>query len=331
MDKKPEAKLEKDYIISIDMGGTKIQSAVLNSKEGIISKLKVATGHGTSNYYVEKIASVINETIENSGVKPEEIKAVAIGVPGTVNSHTGTIHIAPNLGIKNYDFTDNLKKYIPYQVILENDVNLGALGVKYYGIGKDAANMLVVFVGTGIGGGIILDNKLYRGSSFAAGEIGHIHATDRKVKCGCGKIGCFEAIASRTAIVRGIIHDYRLGEKTVLADTIDEKKPIKSKALKNAVDKDDKLVIKHIEESCMYIGTVLSNINNLMNFDMIVLGGGVIEALDKYMIPLIKEYFKKNSLEVAGKHVKIKSSKLKDEAPLYGGLALADEFLGIKY
>lgn len=313
------------------MGGTKILSSILNSEDGIKAKVKIATGQGSPSFYLKKVASVIKDTVKEAGIKEEQVKAVAIGVPGTVNPFTGKILFAPNLSIKNFDFKEKLQKLIPYEVIIENDVNLGALGVKHFGIGKDSQNILVVFVGTGIGGGIIIDNKLYRGANFAAGEIGHIHASQQKVKCGCGKTGCFEAVASRTAIVRSIIKDYKKGEDTILSEIINNKKPIKSKSLKNAIKKDDKLVIRHVTEACENIGITLSNINNLLNFDMIVLGGGVIEALDNYMIPLIKKSFNGNTLKVAGNHVKIVASRLKAEAPLYGGLALVEEFLGVKY
>lgn len=312
------------------MGGTKILSAAINSELGVIAKVKQSTGKGTPTFYLKNLASIIDETVKEAKIKPEQVKAVTIGIPGSVNPFSGKINIAPNLNIKNYPLKEKLQKLVPYEVLIENDVNLAALGIKHFGIGKDEKNILVVFIGTGIGSGLIFDNKLFRGSNFASGEIGHIEVFGNNNLCGCGKRGCIEAMASRTAIVKSIVRDYRKGKDTVLAQTIEKRKPIKSKALKKAVKDGDIVVTTHITEACEKIGFVLAGINNFLNVDMIVLGGGVIEALEKFMIPLIKESMMKHSLELAGKHVKLRATKLKDEAPLFGGIALAEEFLGIK-
>jgi glucokinase len=323
--------LSRNFVISIDMGGTKILSAAINSEEGIIARVKQPTDKDVSqNSYVKTLAQVVQETIKESGLKDNQVKAVCLGVPGSVNPYTGIISIAPNLGIKNFNIVDKLKKLLPFPVLIENDVNLGALGIRHFGLGKNAKDMLVVFIGTGIGGALIFDGKLFRGANYTAGEIGHIHVLNGGPLCGCGKYGCFEAIASRSAIVKSIQKDLKDGKKSVLKKIIEPGKPVKSKALSTAVDKGDKVVIKHISEACETIGLVLSDITNLLNLDLIVLGGGLIEALDYFMIPLIKESFNKNVLKASAKGLKILPTKLGDDAALYGGIALAEEFLGIK-
>ena len=324
--------MQEKYIVSVDMGGTKILASVLNSKKGIIARQKKPTDiNSGTKVYVKDIAELINKVVSISKLKKENIVAVCLGVPGSVNPQTGIIGFAPNLGIKNYKMKSGLEKLIPYPVLLENDVNLGALGVKHYGVGKKSVNMLAVFVGTGIGGGVIINGKIYRGFNFVAGEIGHMLVQKNGPKCGCGKKGCFEALASRTAIVNNIIYDVKkLKKKSVLADLIKSNQRIKSGALKNAIDKKDKVVINRITKACETIGDVLGSVCNLMNFDMIVLGGGVIEALGDFMMPIIKEEFHNHVFDAAEKGVKIVSSKLGDDAAIYGGLALAEEFLGVK-
>ena len=267
----------------------------------------------------------------NSKLEKENIAAVCLGVPGSVNPITGIINFAPNLGIKNYKMKSELEKLIPYPVLLENDVNLGALGIKSYGVGKKSENMLAVFIGTGIGGGIIINGKIYRGFNFVAGEIGHMLVQKNGPMCSCGKKGCFEALASRTAIVNNIINDVKKGKKkSVLSNLIKSNQRIKSGALKNAIDRKDKVVTKRITEACETIGDILGSIANLMNFDMIVLGGGVIEALGDFMMPIIRKEFENHVLDAVAKGIKIIPSKLGDDAAIYGGLALVDEFLGIK-
>ncbi len=324
--------MQEKYIVSVDMGGTKILASVLNTEKGIIARQKKPTNiNSGTKIYVKDIAEIVKKVVVGSKLKKENIAAVCLGVPGSVNPITGVIGHAPNLGIKNYKMKAELEKLIPYPVLLENDVNLGALGVKNYGVGKKSVNMLAVFVGTGIGGGVIINGKIYRGFNFVAGEIGHMLVQKNGPKCGCGKKGCFEALASRTAIVNNIIYDVKkLKKKSVLADLIKSNQRIKSGALKNAIDKKDKVVINRITEACETIGDVLGSVCNLMNFDMIVLGGGVIEALGDFIMPIIKEEFHNHVFDAAEKGVKIVASKLGDDAAIYGGLALAEEFLGVK-
>ncbi len=320
-----------EYIISIDMGGTKILGAVLNSNDGIIARVKKSTNtKANKNIYPKLLFEVINELLEQTKLKEEKIKAVCLGVPGSVNPETGLIGMAPNLGIKNYNIKETLQKYIKIPILIENDVNLAALGIKNFGYVKNVKNLLVVFIGTGIGSGLIIDNKIYRGSNYTAGEIGHILVDPKGPICGCGKKGCFEAIASRSAIVRKIEKEIKKGIKSVLSKNVKDKIPIKSRALAYAIQKNDKLTIKYISYSCGIIGEVLSNINNLLNFEMIVLGGGLIEACSKFMLPKIKESFKENSLKESTKGIKILSTKLGDDAALYGGIALTKEFLNIQ-
>jgi glucokinase len=148
--------------------------------------------------------------------------------------------------------------------------------------------------------------------------------------CGCGNKGCFEAVASRTAIVRNITNEIKKGGKSFLTKYVKEKTPIKSKALSAAVKGKDRITVKHINHASEVIGYTLANINNLLNFELIVLGGGVVEALSTYMLPRIKVSFKKNSLKSTGRNLKIVATKLGDDAALYGGIPLVEEFLGIK-
>ena len=323
--------MHKESIISIDMGGTKVLGCVVNSKEGIISQVKKPTDPKASRKkYVQQLAEVADDLIEKVHIDKKKIKAVCLGVPATLNPETGIIGLAPNLGLKNFNIKKMLEAEIPFPVLIENDVNLGALGVKNFGVAKKAINMLAVFVGTGIGGGLIIDGKMYRGSNYVAGEIGHMLVEKNGPKCGCGRKGCFEAIASRTAIVNKIIRDIKSGKPSKLSKLVKSGERIKSKSLASAVKSGDKVVRKRIKEGCDVIGGVLASISNLLNLDMIVLGGGMIEALDFYMLPLIKKSFYEHALNDSTKGLKIVASKLGDDAAIFGGIALAEELLSVK-
>lgn len=319
------------YVVSVDMGGTKILASVLNSKEGIIAKEKKPTNvEAGTTVYIKDLVDIIKSVIIKAAVKPNQVIAVSLGVPGSVNPVTGNIGLAPNLGLKNFNIRKALQRKIKFPVLIENDVNLAALGIKNFGVGKGRKNILVVSVGTGIGGGIIIDNKIYRGSNFVAGEIGHIPVQKNGPICGCGKKGCFEAVASRTAIVNKIVSDIKQGRRSILKEYVRSGKRIKSGMLRIAVEKKDKVVLKRISEAGDTIGVVLAGLANLMNFDMIVLAGGLIEALDKFMLPVIKKSFQNHVFHDSAVGLKIVASKLADDAAIFGGIALAEEHLEIK-
>jgi glucokinase len=313
------------------MGGTKILAAAINSSEGIITRVKQPT-RSTSNpdSYVKSLAKIVNEVVEKLHLNRGNVKAVCLGIPGSLNPFTGKVGFAPNLGIKNFNISRKLKKLIPYPVLIENDVNIGALGIKNFGAGKKAKNMLAVFVGTGIGGGLIINDKIYRGSNYVAGEVGHMVVKKNGPMCSCGNKGCFEAVASRTAIVKAIVKDIKAGKKSVLKKYVKSGERIKSKVLAQAVAENDPVVVKRLSEGCDTIGIALAGIANLLNVDMIVLGGGVLEAMGNFMLPKIKESFSSQVMKDSAKGLKILVSHLGDDAALYGGIALAEEFLNVK-
>ncbi|MFA7419098.1 MAG: ROK family protein [Melioribacteraceae bacterium] len=313
------------YIISVDLGGTKILSALLNDKNEIVSRVKVATDiEKGGDEIVLSISNSVRQILLENHLKEEDIKAVCLGVPGTVNPSTGIIAIAPNLGLVEYNIKEALSNQIDIPVLIENDVNLAGLGIKKYELNDDVKNMIVVFIGTGIGGALFFDGKIYRGSTFYAGEIGHM-LVDAKGAFSISPIhSTFELTASRTAIVREVKKNLKRGKKS----TVKEKKSLKSKALADALAKKDPVVVKQITKASKTIGTVLGSITTLLNIDTIVLGGGVIEAMHDFMMPIITKTFNESVLEAPGKCVKIFETKLGDDAALYGGIALAEEFLG---
>lgn len=317
----------KKYVITVDLGGTKILTAVLNEKKEIVKRVKVSTViENGPDHIVNSIAKAVKKTIKKAKIEEKEVSAVCLGVPGTVNPKTGIIAVAPNLGIKEFNIKEALGKYFKIPVLIENDVNLAALGIKTFEFNDDTNNMLVVFVGTGIGSALLFKGELYRGSSFYAGEIGHIMISGRNIAGGM-KGSSFENVASRTAIVKSIRDEISKGRKSIITDIVPEGEKIKSKALAAAMEEGDALVKKHINKASQVIGGVLAGITTLLNIDTIVLGGGVVEAMENHVLPVIKESFDQAVLEEPGKAVKIVPTKLGDDAPLYGGIPLAKEFL----
>lgn len=315
------------HIITIDLGGTKILSALLNNKNEIVGKIKEPTDSTKGpDFIVECIVDSINKLFQKFDVNEKDILAISMGVPGTVNPISGLLSDAPNLGIKDFNIKGELQKSFNIPVLLENDVNLAALGINKYEFNGKANNMLVVFVGTGIGGGLLLNGKIFRGSNFFAGEIGHM-LVDREGSLSSSKKGkAFEALASRTAIVNRINKKLAKGKKSNILQFMKEGK-IKSSALAKSVATGDKLVIKEVKKATKIIGSLLGSVTTLLNIDTIVLGGGVVEAMGEFILIEVEKSFKKTVIPDAGKNVKIMITNLGDDAPLYGGIALAEEFL----
>jgi len=320
-----------NLIITVDLGATKILSALINSRNRIIERVKLPTeAEKGKNYIVKNIVESVEQLKIAKGINDKDIKAICLGVPGIVNPHTGMIDLAPNLKLKNLNIKNELKKYFNIPVLVENDVNLAGLGIKKYELKDKVNNMIVIFVGTGIGGALFFEGKLYRGSTFFAGEIGHIKVTKKGEISSSAAESTFELIASRTAIVSGIRMDMKKKKKGVLKGYASNKKIIKSKLLQSALKNGDPVVVKNVKSACVTIGSVLGSITTLLNIDTIVLGGGVIEAMGGFMLPKIKDSFKKAVLKGLDKNVTIFTTKLGDDAPLYGGIALAEEFLKAK-
>jgi glucokinase len=275
---------------------------------------------------INDIAYSIKSLIEKNEIPESEISAITMGIPGTVNPYSGIIGVAPNLSIKNYNIKETMQKYFNMPIYIENDVNLAALGIMKFEFENKVKNMLVVFIGTGIGSAMIFDGKLFRGSDFFAGEIGHMKI-DKYGSFSYKKSKTFEETASRTAIVKSISRSMQKGKQSNILMYVPEGKKIKSGALAKAVKSNDELVTKKIRKASIVIGRVLGSITTLLNVDTIVLGGGVIESMSDFMLPQIKEAFYEAVLPEPGKGVKIVATKLGDDAPLYGGLSLFEEFV----
>lgn len=320
--------MHQKFIISIDLGGTKILTALINSKNEIAARLKVATDlEKGKDGLVLTIANSVKQIMQQNEITERDVKAVCLGVPGTVNPYTGLIGNAPNLGIKNFNIKEAMLKHLSIPVLIENDVNLAGLGIKKMELDDQVNNMLVIFIGTGIGGALFFDGKMYRGSSFFAGEIGHIKIDAQGNLSSSSKSTTLELSAARPAIVKAIKKDLRKGKKSFLNEYKSPKKALKSKGLAEAVKNDDPVATKHVSKACATIGTAVGSITTLLNLDTIVFGGGVIEKLNNFMLPRIKASFREAVLPEPGKGVKIFATKLGDDAALYGGIALAEEFL----
>ena len=322
----PEGSSKAEYLVGVDLGGTKILAGVFNSQLKCIGKVKTSTKplRGPESV-IERIARCVEDAIDECDLKLEQVRGVGLGAPGAVDTTAGKVIFAPNLpGWTDIPLKKQLEKELKAPVFLENDGNICTLGVHSIELDSKPKHMLGVFIGTGIGAGLILDGKLYSGFNKTAGEVGHMVLEVGGPKCGCGSRGCFEALAGRQAIFRKIQNAVKEGQKTVLTETLGPELPdMRSGDLRKALRRGDKLVERVIEEAAEYIGIGIANLVNLLSPEVVVLGGGVIDALEDEMMAIIVETAHDYALQGTDKGLEIVPSKLGDNAGIYGGAVLA--------
>lgn len=311
------------YYIGIDLGGTKILGALFNEEGDIVKKSKIKTRAAEGKEHVfSQITKVIDELVDEIDIK--EVKAIGAGVPGIIDGKNGIVVFTPNLPWENYELTKEVTEKYGIPMYIGNDVNVGIMGERMYGAAKGLENVIGIFVGTGIGGGIIIEGKLYEGKTGAAGEIGHITIDPKGPICGCGARGCLEAIASKTAILKYIKAQLLRGRKSTLSEDINEESTIlKSGHLKKSYENNDELSLEVIEKMCEDIGIGTSSLMNILNPEAIVFGGGIIESLGEILLPKIKKTARQYAMPKIFENCEFKIAELGDDAGIMGALALA--------
>lgn len=320
----PEAD-KSEYLVGVDFGGTKILAGVFDSSLKCLGKTKVSTkAERGKDEVIERIARCVQDSVDECDLEMKQIRGVGIGAPGAVNPETGEVIFAPNLKWEDVPLKKELEKQLGVPVFLENDGNICTLGIYETELKAKPRHVIGIFVGTGIGGGLIIDGKLYSGFNKTAGEIGHMVIEVGGPKCGCGNRGCFEALASRTAIFRQIQSAVKDGQKTVLTEMLgSDLKDLRSGDLRKAIRKGDKFTEKIVEDAAEYIGIAVANFINILNPEVVVLGGGVIDALEDEMMAVIIETAKENAMSGTAKGIEIIASKAGDDAGILGGAVLA--------
>ena len=279
---------QKLYALGIDLGGTKTLAAVVDITTGeVVSSARKRTRAEKGQEFVsQRILTLSALAIEGAKLPADaSIVAVGVGAAGQIDRKTGVILDAPNLGVKNMQVGDLLNRQFGKPVAVGNDVEVAALGEYLYGAGQGYRTFVCVFVGTGIGGGIVQNGRLYTGLTGTAGEVGHMTIDAGGRLCPCGSRGCLEAYASRTAITKTIMAEIHHGRSSLLKDDAELQLKegetiIRSGTLANAIAHKDELVIECVMEAADYLGYGLSSVMNFFNPECVILGGGVIEAID---------------------------------------------------
>jgi glucokinase len=326
--------MSKKLYIGVDLGGTSMRAGVI-AKDGTLLALEKRKTHpelGAAGV-LERLIKTINDAAKTSGVKMKDIDGIGIGVPGPIDSTKGVVRLAVNLGKdwNNYPLANKVVAELGVPTYVDNDVRVGATGEFTYGAGRDVQDMVAVFVGTGIGGGIILGGKLRSGFRGGAGEVGHtIVAADNGIIGKTGQPGTVEPLASRTGMEAKIKALIASGRKSVVPELMESlgggrlTSSVIVAALKanDAVMKETLIYAQHI------LGLLAANIVNILDPEMIVIGGGVTERLgDKFVSPIRQTAYANFINKNNSRLVKILPAALKDASGVVGAAVLAREHL----
>ncbi|SFD43551.1 ROK family protein [Clostridium uliginosum] len=307
------------FVIGVDLGGTKISTALSNLNGEVISQTTVPTNAVEGEIPVlNRIIESVEKVIKDGGVTYKDVKAIGIGSPGPLDAEKGVIIYTPNLPFKDFNLVEPLKKKFDVPVFLDNDANVAAIGEYMFGAGRGAKDVLFFTVSTGVGGGAILNGKIYRGHTSNALEIGHMTVAADGPRCNCGNIGCVEATSSGTAIAKRGQEAINSKVETSLRkyDKITSYEVFLEAAAGDPVAKDI------IDNALNYLGIAIANSVSIFDPEIIIIGGGVSKAGD-IVFETIRKVVDKRCFKSMAASVKIVPAGLGTDAGVIGAVALA--------
>jgi glucokinase len=313
------------YWLGFDLGGTKMMATVFDKEFNIVAyrRKKTKNGKGTKGL-LDRIVETIEEALQAAHLSSRQLGALGIGCPGWLDLDRGVILLAPNLGLRNVSLKKELAREFGCPVIVSNDVDAGTYGEYRFGAGQGVRCLLGVFPGTGIGGGLVYEGKLFRGRIGSCMEIGHIHMQPKGRLCGCGRRGCLETVASRLAIAAEAAETAYRGEAPHLFELAGtDVAAARSGALAVAIKSGDRAIEAIVRHAAKELGIAIGSVVNLLAPDMIVLGGGLVEAMPSLYVQEVRTSIKKQAMRPYTKSLKVVVAKLGDDAVAIGAAALA--------
>lgn len=311
----------------IDIGGTKISVLITDENAKVLGRAKKKSRPEKGvNTVLERAAETAREACEDAGVELASLKAIGVGAPSPILPD-GTAIAAPNLGWKDVPLTKTLNRALARPVFAENDCNVGTFGEFAVGGHSKAKTLIGLFMGTGLGGGIVKEGKLITGENFMAAEVGHMTIRPDGRPCGCGKFGCLEAYASKTgmgyAFKKAIVLDKRTSVLSELVEggSLDN---VRSSLLKKAWEAKDDVARETLSEAAAHLGMGIGNLITLLGPNVVVLGGGVMDALGDELLPIVRKFAKEHTFPKASySDTKIELATLGDDAVALGAMAYA--------
>ena len=314
------------YRIGVDLGGTNIAVGVIDESYNIIGRGKVKTrAPRPAEAIFDSIKEAVDMAVVNAGINYDEITSVGIGTPGSVNKETGAIEFSNNLKFHNVPAKAMLEERLKKPVYLENDANAAALGEAVAGCGHGVKDFVAVTLGTGVGSGIIIDGKIYRGSNFCGGEMGHMVINVDGIPCNCGRKGCWEKYASATALVSQAVEAMQNDKASLLWQTCDgDLNKVDGKSIFEALDMGDATAKSVVDRYLYYVSIGIANVINALQPEAVCVGGGISGQGEKILQP-IREIVKAERYSVyADKQAAILPAALGNDAGIIGAALLDD-------
>ena len=275
--------------LGIDLGGTNIAAGVVDKNGSLIAKGSVPTRKAPWQEVISDMAKLANDVTQNAGLSMQGIQSIGIGSPGIPDNEKGTIVRNYNLGFHNTPVRTEMQKYFSVPIQLENDANCAALAESAIGAAKGVKHSVTITLGTGIGGGIVIDGKIYSGFNHAASELGHMVIVRGGEKCSCGKLGCWEAYAAASALIRQTVNAAKQNPHSVIHSLVQNNlDAVNAKTVFDAYEQGDGVAAEVIDAYISYLSEGIINIIDILHPEVIVLGGGVSQAGDAILVPLRK-------------------------------------------
>ncbi len=311
------------YYVGIDLGGTNIVAGVVDEEYNIIAKASTKTNCPRPDKEIaDDMARMALQAVKNAKLTIDDIEWVGVGTPGIANSETGIIEYSNNLGFKDTPMVKYIQETIDKPVFIENDANAAAYGEFVAGAAKGARNAVCITLGTGVGGGIIIDGRIYSGSNFAGAEIGHTVIEVDGAQCSCGRKGCFEAYSSATGLIRMTKEAIAEHPDSIMAKSADDKGKVTARTSFDCMRAGDKYAKAVVDKYIKYLAAGITNTINIFQPDILCIGGGVCNEGDPLLLPMKKLVAKEVYTRNSPKNTEIVIAKLGNDAGIIGAAFL---------
>jgi len=320
------------HVVAVDVGGTKILTAVVSDRGEILAQRRAETPQTGVDPVLEVITATVLAALHDARVPAGEIVGVGVGAPGPLNPDSGIVFEAPNLsGWRDVPLKDSLEARLSLPVFVEHDATAAALGGWWRGAGRGVSDLIYLTVGTGIGGGIIIDDRLVHGVTGTAGEVGHMTIDVDGPPCPCGRsTGCLEALASGRAIARMAREAISAGKRTqILAIAGGDAESVEAEHVEQAARAGDPVAREIFSRAATYLGVGVANLLNLLNPARVIIGGGVSKAGDLLFDP-VRRIARQRAFERPGRDAEIVPAALGDDSGPVGVAAVALQRTGVK-
>jgi glucokinase len=315
------------YIVGIDLGGTKIGAGALPADGSREIAMRSSPTHSelgenaVADRIIQMVEDVISVTMAETGATRKDFLGIGIGAPGPLDRERGIVIIAPNLGWRNFPLRDRISSAVGLPATLDNDANCATVGEWWLGAAKGGRNVIGLTIGTGIGGGLILDGQLYHGASDVAGEIGHATIDSTGRRCKCGNYGCLEAYASGPAIAERAREALAADEGSLISKLVQgQHAQITAQTVYDAAKQNDPIALEVVRDTARFLGTGVANLLNIFNPDVVVIAGGVTAAGDALFEPLRTEV-RRRAFKPAVDACRIVAGTLSGSAGVVGAVA----------